>query len=151
EAALNVGRVLGEVVEAHSARLLLRGVARAVLGTALAVALVLGVQWLRRRVAARFTRWVGARLIRPLQQHGAADVWRGAEARIVIGLRALGRLGVSVIWLVLAYEWLTFLLRQFPYTRPWGEALRGLLIATFAKLGESALAAVPGLLTVVII
>ena len=32
--------------------------------------------------------------------------------------------------LVVVYWMLTFILRQFPYTRPWGESLRAFLVTT---------------------
>ena len=36
--------------------------------------------------------------------------------------------------LFLFYSWLTFVLRRFPYTRPWGEALRGFLPIGWRRL-----------------
>jgi small-conductance mechanosensitive channel len=59
-----------------------------------------------------------------------------------------------LIWglgLFFLYTWLTFSLRRFPYTRPWGESLRGLLLTQLSGVGAAILAALPGLSMVVII
>jgi small-conductance mechanosensitive channel len=69
----------------------------------------------------------------------------------VSGARVAGRLALVALSLFLAYAWLTFVLRQFPYTRPWGEALRGFVLATLMTLGGGMVAALPGLFTVVLI
>ena len=53
--------------------------------------------------------------------------------------------------LVVVYWMVGFILRQFPYTRPWGESLRGFLLTTVTSLGRGMLEAVPGLFTVVLI
>ena len=49
------------------------------------------------------------------------------------------------------YLWLTFVLIQFFYTRPWGESLGGYLLNLGNELGAGALRAIPGLFTVVVI
>ena len=56
-----------------------------------------------------------------------------------------------VLGLTLAYLWLTFVLRRFPYTRPWGESLRAFLLDQLAGTGEAILQALPGLFTVALI
>ena len=51
-------------------------------------------------------------------------------------------------WLLIvlgAYEWLSFVLSRFPYTRPWGENLDGYLFGVFVNIAQAAVAAVPGL------
>jgi len=53
--------------------------------------------------------------------------------------------------LIVVYAVLTFVLRQFPYTRPWGESLRAFLLTTVENLGLGMLNAVPGLFTAVLI
>ncbi len=49
------------------------------------------------------------------------------------------------------YEWATFSLRQFPYTRPWGETLHSYLIDTIAGILSAIVDALPGLLVVFLI
>lgn len=53
--------------------------------------------------------------------------------------------------LVAADLWLTFVLLQFPYSRPWGQGLGHWLGGLLAKLGNGALNAVPGFFTVIVI
>jgi small-conductance mechanosensitive channel len=74
------------------------------------------------------------------------------ERHRVIAL--LLRTAEGIFWgagLFLAYLWLTFVLTQFPYSRPWGEALGNYLAATLATLAVGALHAIPGLFTVLLI
>ena len=37
--------------------------------------------------------------------------------------------------LIVVYTAVTFVLNSFPYTRPWGESMRGFLLATVEHLG----------------
>jgi small-conductance mechanosensitive channel len=53
--------------------------------------------------------------------------------------------------LVVVYVVVAFVLRLYPYTRPWGESLRGYLLSTVGTLGLGILYAIPGLFTVLII
>lgn len=55
------------------------------------------------------------------------------------------------IGLFAAYLWLTFLLTRFPYSEPWGNALGEYLVRTVKQLALTAVGAVPGLFTVVLI
>lgn len=47
--------------------------------------------------------------------------------------------------LLLSYEWLSFVLSRFPYTRPWGERLNEYLLDVAGGLLQSILGAIPGL------
>ena len=42
---------------------------------------------------------------------------------------------VTGLDLVVIYATVGFVLRQFPYTRPWGESMRGFLLTTVEDLG----------------
>jgi small-conductance mechanosensitive channel len=79
----------------------------------------------------------------------------GAEVIRVTRFQQLLRYGVGVITggaaVFLLYGWLTFVLRRFPYSRPWGEALRGFLLERLAHVGTNMLAAIPDLFTVALI
>ncbi len=65
--------------------------------------------------------------------------------------RGLVKLTGWALVVVCAYLWLTFVLHQFPYSRPWGAQLRTFLAASLADLGLRALHATPGLFTVLVI
>lgn len=49
------------------------------------------------------------------------------------------------------YEWLSLVMAQFPFTRPWGEGLHGFMIGLASKFGNEILKAIPNLLTAVAI
>ena len=48
---------------------------------------------------------------------------------------------------ILFYNWLSFVMSRFPFTRPWGEALSGFLFELIANIGDAAFKAVPGIIT----
>jgi hypothetical protein len=151
EAARSLRRALAEVVEARTPRLLLRGALWALAATLGALLVAWALWWARRRVARRFKAWLDERVVPSLERQARADLWRTAESRLVGAAMFGGRLLLVALSLLLAYVWLTIVLRQFPYTRPWGEALRGFVLTTLATLGGGMLAALPGLFTVALI
>ncbi len=53
--------------------------------------------------------------------------------------------------LFFVYSWLAFVLQRFPYTRPWGESLRGFLLERLSWLGLRMVGAFPDLFTVFLI
>lgn len=60
----------------------------------------------------------------------------------------LARLLGLLCWLVvllLTYGWLSFVLRRFPYTRPWGESLNSHLIELATYILDAVVRAIPGL------
>jgi small-conductance mechanosensitive channel len=148
EAAGNLRRALGEIREAEDATMLLRAAGHALLGTLLFAALlwllVRGYRVLAVRVHAAAQR----RMARMLPAWTSAVVGEAA----VGGLFTLPfKLLATLLAALLSYQWATFVLRRFPYTRPMGESLRDNLLAGLGRFAESILEAVPGLLCVVLI
>jgi small-conductance mechanosensitive channel len=111
------------------------------------VALTWLILRIRRRLFMLATRLITAR----------TEAVRVAGAPLLqsASLRNFVRVAVhSVVWLILAilcYEWLAFVLTQFPYTRAWGEALGGYLLGIVQQLGGAALHAIPDLIVAVLI
>jgi small-conductance mechanosensitive channel len=68
-----------------------------------------------------------------------------AAERVMVGLTAWG------FSLVAVYLWLTFVLHQFPYTKPWGSRLGLWLVGLLRELGMGAVYALPGLFAVLVI
>jgi small-conductance mechanosensitive channel len=66
-------------------------------------------------------------------------------------IRSLLRGVAWVLVLSAIYLWLSFSLRYFPYTQPWGNQLGGYVLQLFENFGHAAVSALPGLLAVVII
>jgi small-conductance mechanosensitive channel len=65
--------------------------------------------------------------------------------RVLILLAALG------VELAVANLWLTFVLRRFPYTRPWGETLTRRMFSMLLQFGSVVARALPGLAVVTVI
>lgn len=137
-----------EVRNQSSVRYLARAVLLALLATVLVALALRGL----------------VRLTRALKPRLEAFVERGAERTATIaGMplvepRRLRRLAARVVevlmillGIMLGYLWLTFVLGQFPFSRPWGQALGGFLLERVQLLGRGIAGAVPGLITVVII
>ena len=61
---------------------------------------------------------------------------------------ALRRLLTFLHWSAIAlltYEWLSFVLSRFPYTRPWGERLNDYFISVAGDIASAVIGAIPGL------
>lgn len=133
--------------EANDPRALLAAAALCI-GATVAYAFVLrGLVMLRRAVKNRFERLLGRRLA----QVSFRNV-RLLDAQLYV--RFLRQVTMAVVWalrLLATYIWITFLLREFAYTRSWGEWLKGYLLELAANMGQSAAAAIPGLLVVLVI
>jgi len=97
----------------------------------------------------RLTRRATLAANRRLQRMRGGIVVR--ESRLLDQLpRLLSAVSIAVT-LALIYVWVTFVLRRFPYTRPWGEPLRELLLGRLLAFGQSMLSALPSLFTVLLI
>jgi small-conductance mechanosensitive channel len=142
-AATRLRAALEEARELRTVRSLIRGA----LAVFLATALVIALGWLLRR-AGRAAR---LRFINAAESRTTAT-WRLVQVanlpRIAAFLVRVSQFGVAS---VLLYFWLSFVLRQFPYTRPWGESLRSLMLGEVSAAGGAFSAALPGLITVAII
>jgi small-conductance mechanosensitive channel len=80
-------------------------------------------------------RLPGAKLLAGYAEH--------AQTGLQFAVTALG----WVLLLLLFDLWLTFVLRQFAYTRPWGERSTAWLLEVLQQFALAAVGAVPGLLT----
>jgi small-conductance mechanosensitive channel len=137
---------LAEAHEARSPGLMLRGlaltlVALVVSGLAL-VAVARGNRIILRRLEPAATR--------TLAKTGIGDEAL-RQSRLLDLERRVFDYGSMALGLFIVYITTTFILRRFPYTRPWGESMRGFLLSTFRDLGAGILGAIPGLFTVVVI
>src|SRR5829696_980894 len=146
DAMARLRQALGEIGEARRPRLLLLASAQAVAATVVASLLLWGLHRFRTTVRDGVER----RTHRLLSRSTVGD----ELVRQTQVLRHVGR-SVTVLAFVgalaVAYAWATFVLRRFPYTRPWGESLRALLLDRVIWLGEGIVRAVPDLLTIVLI
>lgn len=140
-------KALLEVREKSDARRIGEGIAYAAAGSAVAFMLINRLFWLRRkgvaRVDARLRGWQATRPAGDLLG-GHAEHARGV---VRIGARVLTWTGV----VLLVDGWLTFVLHQFAYTRPWGERSTAWLVGVFEQFALAIAGALPGLVVAVLI
>jgi small-conductance mechanosensitive channel len=140
---LNVA--LREAAELRRPADLLRGAAVAIAITVLYVVLM----WLLIRLEVRVASTLHNATERGLRRLPGGEVMVFVRApRVVRWL--LNVIGV-LLGLLMTYAWLTAVLRRFPYTRPWGESLRSLLISTVTSLTSSVVEHIPDLLKILVI
>ena len=146
-AAQRLQLALNEAAELRRPRQLLIGGLQALVVTLIALAIGFLLRKGRRSASDR----IAATAHRRLQAAKIGDAEFVRSSRII---EFFHRLLGAVLWvlsILLAYVWLTYVLRRFPYTRPWGEALRAFLLNQLASMGEAILQALPGLFTVLLI
>jgi len=147
-AVRNLEVAFAELREARDARTLLPAAGYSLLAT-LITAGALWLFWhLCRWVATRLRSWIRHRveqLAPTWSQHVVGPT--GVERAFMAPLKLFAVLVVAL----LLYEWLAYVLAQFPYTRPWGEALFHNLFSAFGQIGHGIASALPGLFFVAVI
>jgi small-conductance mechanosensitive channel len=144
-AALTIA--IRESAESRSLETLTRALALAMAGTALYSALV----WLAlrgRRVLVRQLVAVTERHTAKVHVGGMALLHRDRLTKVV---RVVLTLVYRVLVLVFTVEWVSFVLRSFPFTRAWGESLNSFLLSLAMPVITAAMGAVPELLTALLI
>jgi len=146
-AAEALRRVVQETRESRDPDALARGA-----GMALAATVAFGLlAWGLRHLRDAGRRWLvvaAQRHAGRLQLAGVQVVRRERMAHLV------ERLLTGLWWvivLLLTIEWTGYVLTRFPFSRPWGEMLNGFLFDLAGRLLHASLAAVPGLLTALVI
>jgi small-conductance mechanosensitive channel len=152
EAAARAGQrlqqALLEIGEARNTRTIVVAVVTALIATGVLVALLWALARMYRWAARRITDLAEARSARLEQTLGQHVTGQIGLARIAVApLRLVGVL----VGLLAIYEWLGVVLKQFPYTRPWGEALLSNLLDSLGEFLLRAMKALPGLLFVLLI
>jgi len=152
EAAARAGQrlqqALLEIGEARNTRTIVVAVVTALIATGVLIALLWALARMYRWAARRITDLAEARSARLEQTLGQHVTGQIGLARIAVApLRLVGVL----VGLLAIYEWLGVVLKQFPYTRPWGEALLSNLLDSLGEFLLRAMKALPGLLFVLLI
>jgi small-conductance mechanosensitive channel len=140
-------QALEEAVEARMPGLLIRAAALATAGLVVGLLVLWGTGHIRRVVTGR----LAALAEETVQKSGLADLELLRASRLLDLQRGLVTAMTVSLQLLVVYATLTFVLRRFPYTRPWGESLRGFLFATVANLGLGVVNAMPGIFTAAVI
>lgn len=139
-------RAFEEVAEAERPEALLRAAA---VSTAATIGLAAGL-WMLLRAYRRTMASVARTAERSRRSTALADEIVRASSLLPFVQRAIS-LGLGVVALGLAYFWLTFVLRSFPYTRPAGEALSAFMFDRLSWLVAGVVRSIPDLATVAII
>lgn len=151
EAAEQAAAVLRQVVEesgeARNLHFLLKALGLSALATLIYLALLKGANRARHRLRGRLPQLMRerARQIR-VGQMPLFDMQY--VYRLIDSLLRLLYLAVVVL---LSYQWLSFVLSQFPYTRPWGESLNVHLLNLLRYLLDGILQAIPGIAVAIMI
>lgn len=144
-AAGNFSKAVRAMREQRRPEILIRGAALSLIAT---VAFALAA-WLIMHLKTSIGHALGHAARRPLDWLVVRGVDMTEQVMVL-----LQRITGFLLWLLIlfvAYLWLTFLLRHFPYTEPWGDALAVNLLQLFKNLGWGAINAAPGVLTVIVI
>lgn len=147
QAATALETAIRESQEAHDLHTMLRAA-----GLAVGVSAIYGLLFWS---AYRGRRWFEVRAMRHASLHsrqlqiaGLPIVQSDQVLRLV---RRTVRMGYWVLLLLMLYSWLGFVLELFPYTRVWGEQLRGFLVGVISVIVRGIIGAVPGLVVAVLI
>jgi len=142
-AAENLGLAVREAREQINSHIMLKGIGLFVLASVFFYGVCRFIFWMENRIIKRLQSWM--------------QVW---EDKLTVAVRPqqalnvlvfVARLAKWVLVMMAGYEWATFSLRQFPYTRPWGETLQSYLIDTITGILSAIVDALPGLLVVFLI
>lgn len=148
QAAVQVEQRLTEAIRAAAEQrkgpVLLKGVLLSILASMLAIAILWAIQ--------RATRIVLARLQQRVQsaRNSTQTRWRWAEQAWLLITRC-AQLILAFLWVSVAYLWFIYVMAAFPVTHPFADRLSNFLFETLATLGNGAISAIPGLLTVAVI
>lgn len=120
------------------------------IGVGLGYALVAtGVAWALLWLLLRGRRWAFTQMLESAQGHQGALAPYLQHLRS--GLRGFTTALTWVLGLLLAEIWLTFVLRQFAYTRPWGERSTAWTLQLAELFARGIASALPGLLVAIAI
>ena len=147
EAAKRLERAIAERREQETPRFLAVAAGFATLAT-LVYAIVIRLVFL-------LNRWIGRRLSQTAAAHSEKIQVGGVRLlhprQVLLLTQRLLTLAAWVVGIALTVGWLTLVLEQFPYTRPWGEQLESNLLDIVKQIVLAIAGAVPGLLFAVLI
>src|SRR4030095_15064220 len=140
-------QALNEAVEARTPQRLLVAAVLAAIGLATGLLILWGLVRAHRAFVGRLVEAAEQRLART----GLTDIASLRASRLLEFQHGLLTVLAVGLGLVVSYRTLTFVLRRFPSTRPWGESMRGFLLSALESLALGIAQAMPGLFTVALI
>jgi len=139
-------QAIAAAAQGRAPRVLLRSGGLALLALFAGLVLIWAVARARGAVSAR----LAAISERTITQSGL-DLEVVRASRLVEFQRRLLRALAVFIDAAVVYAIVTFVLRRFPYTQPWGDSMRAFVLGTVQNLALGMLGAMPGLFTVLLI
>jgi small-conductance mechanosensitive channel len=146
-AITNLSVALRDDAELHDPKRLLWSVIRVLISGLLFAAIVV----ILFRVIHRFEPRMRATAARQAQKLSGKMYMEQTLRVSTVAAHALVRLLFWGSLILVTQFWVTFSLKQFPYTRPWGENMGGFLLHAFQEVALAVVHAIPGLFFVVII
>jgi small-conductance mechanosensitive channel len=141
-----LARAIAETQEARNHGRLLRGLGWSAAATVILAVVIWVLAKLRHVLLARLTNLIETK---------AADVPLAENhvlrSRIVQFANWLTRAVCALLILLAVYEWLSYVLTRFPYTRVWGEQLDKFVYGVVSEIGGGILSALPDLIVAVLI
>ncbi|NWL80139.1 mechanosensitive ion channel protein MscS [Pseudomonas taiwanensis] len=146
-AAQKLRQVVAESAEARSLRFLLTAGGYSAAATLLYIALLRLLGWTHRRALS----WLPKRMRRHTSALRIGETQLVDSSNLFPVVRRLLALVYWSVVLLLTYEWLSFVLQRFPYTRPWGESLNHYLVDLVRYMLDAIVSAIPGLVIALLI
>lgn len=142
-AAENLKAAVHDAREQSSKKYMMKGTGYALLASFIFYLICRLISWGQRKIISRFQKWIQA------WAEKLAVAIHPEQA--MTSLAFLVNLGKWALVTMAGYQWATFSLSQFPYTRPWGDQLHGYLIDTVTDILLAIVNALPGLVVIFII
>jgi small-conductance mechanosensitive channel len=120
----------------------------ALINILIATLILIVLIWVLRTVRIRTLRRLETIAALPERFPGIAGDLR---PQLIQAAQSVIRMITTGVMLFLGYLWLVYSLEQFPYSAAWGNQLGEFLVSLFLDFGRGALAAIPGLIAVVIV
>lgn len=143
----NLTLALKAELEQRSLKYMLTAVALTVLATIIFLVILAGI----RRGHRYFYKLLEELARRGISKVNVSGVELIDANRQLALVRRLADLLAWVAALFMTYIWLTFSLRRFPYTRPWGDSLRSYMLSLLQEFALAIVDAIPGLVAVILI
>ena len=138
-------QILAEIREERSASAMIKAFGYSLLAT-FATGLAI---WLLLFLNRLFSRFLASRV--ETSGKKLTDVTHLDIRKVTAIARRASTVSLVVLNLFLLFTWLAFVLKQFPYTRPWGEGVWTYVIDTIRSMGLIIVAALPNLIKIALI